>query len=88
MVAAPDAAWFACPDCSSAWHAGVYRDACEICQRFRWRRPCPVCGGTCGRWWSVAVLDTLDSGKEHLHGRCGKPMHSAQLRAAEPVAWC
>ena len=38
--------------CGSVWYDGVVGEGCLECGGYAMKRPCPVCGGQCGRMWT------------------------------------
>jgi hypothetical protein len=68
-----------CPGCGRNWSAGDFDPDCRVCGGGALERDCVVCGGRCGRTWSRAVLDSIDSGEAHWVGGCGLPMEE-QIR--------
>jgi len=67
----PEPARADCPTCGSSWTEGLYGPECDTCGGGAMDRPCPVCGGICGRVWRRAVMDSQDSGLAHWIGHCG-----------------
>ncbi len=59
-----------CLACNANWRDGRYSDGCDTCGGGAMERPCPLCLGLCGTYWSRALLDSNDAGLAHWHGDC------------------
>ncbi len=62
-----------CLSCNANWWDGEFGAGCEVCGGGAMERPCPICLGLCGCYWSRAVLDSNDFRLAHWRGDCKYP---------------
>jgi O-acetyl-ADP-ribose deacetylase (regulator of RNase III) len=59
-----------CYSCGADWSAGEFGTDCRECDGGALQRPCPICGGECGRLWQRAISDSHDAALGHWAGSC------------------
>ena len=62
-----------CHTCRAVWSDGRWTWGCEECGGASMTVPCGESLGSCGHTWHRAAMDSNDSGRAHLFGRCGDP---------------
>lgn len=59
-----------CSSCGALWSDRAFTEGCEECGGGAMQRPCPLCSGTCGKYWRRAVIDSNTTKTAHWIGYC------------------